>query len=338
MATNFMELMMQNPDGMQVINDQGILSMAMPDPATGGLVFKDGKQVNQVNPGAVMKTANDGQTTLMAPNFPNQMADNQNRKKASLFDKFRSLPPDVLMRAGGAMLGAKDFTSGMQAAGNQYADFFKTQTPQAKLDRALDIMQKVENINKTNQKSIKAQEDKVMMVGDLQQKFSQYGDALKLLEVNPDSVGLSFNPATIIRDWLNFDIDAIRGDPKAQIRAKLQTLKIDETLLKTARTKGAISNTEMAIFMSDQPKFSYAKDYWNGWLVDRQKALGEVIRRLETGETVPLDQRPTDEDYAKLFKSEDTWLGGLTDTLGGMFSGGSNQATESMNEADKFID
>ena len=29
----------------------------------------------------------------------------------------------------------------------------KTQTPQAKLDRALDVMQKVENINKTNQKS-----------------------------------------------------------------------------------------------------------------------------------------------------------------------------------------
>ena len=53
------------------------------------------------------------------------------------------------------MLGAKDFTSGMQATGNQYADFFKTQTPQAKLDRALDVMQKVENINKTNQKSKK---------------------------------------------------------------------------------------------------------------------------------------------------------------------------------------
>ena len=82
-------------------------------------------------------------------------------------------------------------------------------------------------IYNSNQKSIKAQQDKVMMVGDLQQKFSQYGDALKLLEVNPDSVGLSFNPATIIRDWLNFDIDAIRGDPKAQIRAKLQTLKND---------------------------------------------------------------------------------------------------------------
>ena len=43
----------------------------------------------------------------------------------------------------------------MQAAGNQYADFFKTQTPQAKLDRALDVMQNVENINKTNQKSKK---------------------------------------------------------------------------------------------------------------------------------------------------------------------------------------
>ena len=29
MATNFMELMMQNPDGLQLINDQGVLSMAM---------------------------------------------------------------------------------------------------------------------------------------------------------------------------------------------------------------------------------------------------------------------------------------------------------------------
>ena len=28
----------------EVINDQGVLSMAMTDPATGGLIFKDGKR------------------------------------------------------------------------------------------------------------------------------------------------------------------------------------------------------------------------------------------------------------------------------------------------------
>ena len=75
------------------------------------------------------------------------------------------------MRAGAATLGAKNLLEGLGITGNQYADFFKTQTPQAKLDRALDVMQKVENINKTNQKSIKAQEDKVIWLETFNRNF-----------------------------------------------------------------------------------------------------------------------------------------------------------------------
>ena len=47
------------------------------------------------------------------------------------------------MRARVATLGAKNLPEGLASSGNQYRDFFKTQTPQAKLDRALDVMQRL---------------------------------------------------------------------------------------------------------------------------------------------------------------------------------------------------
>ena len=100
---------------------------------------------------------------------------------------------------------------------------------------------------------------------------NQFKQASELLNANPEAVGLGFN--TILRDLTGIDLAGFTDDPRAGIRSQLQTLKISETLLNTAKTKGAISNAEMNIFMSDQPKFSYSNAQWQTWLRKDKKLL-----------------------------------------------------------------
>ena len=77
----------------------------------------------------------------------NQPKSEGNRKKASLFERFNSLPAGVKMRVGSAMLGADDFTSGMSEAGKVFADYQDTQTPEAKVKSALDLYEQLNDIN-----------------------------------------------------------------------------------------------------------------------------------------------------------------------------------------------
>ena len=44
--------------------------------------------------------------------------------------------------------------------------------------------------------------------------------------------------------------DNIVGNPEASARLLLKKLRVDDTLLSVAQTKGAISNKEMDLFMS----------------------------------------------------------------------------------------
>jgi hypothetical protein len=76
-------------------------------------------------------------------------------------------------------------------------------------------------------------------------------------------------------------IDAITGDPLATTRLLLQKLKVDDTLLRVAQTKGAISNAEMNLFMSPAPKVGFHDEAtWTKWINDRKQALQKIKARL----------------------------------------------------------
>ena len=333
---SILQQLMQNPKGMRLIDTDGMLSIGTIEPNSGAIQMQGGKKVNMVSPSAVLIEGGEGGATLkgQAGFVGTNLASSQNRKKASLFDKFKSLPPDVLMRAGGAMLGADDFTSGMQAAGNQYADYFKTQTPQAKLDRALDIYDRVNKINKLNRDANKKVNDQQQLIANFTSVGNQFTKMSDMLNQNPNAVGIGL--ATILRDATGIDIAGFGDDPKAGIRSQLQTLKISEQLLNAAKTKGAISNAEMTIFASDQPKFSYSNDQWQVWLKARQQAINDILRRLDAGEVVAISDRPSDEAIKNLVKQEDSWIDGLT---GSLFSGSSKSTVniQEFNDADAVL-
>ena len=58
------------------------------------------------------------------------------------------------------------------------------------------------------------------------------------------------------------------ADKLAQLK-QLTEVKVDETLLNTARTKGAISNQEMELFQKPIPADYANKDVWKAWLNNR---------------------------------------------------------------------
>ena len=76
-------------------------------------------------------------------------------------------------------------------------------------------------------------------------------------------------------------LDSMTGDPKATTRLLLQKLKVDDTLLRIAQTKGAISNKEMDLFMSPAPKVGFDnEEIWKTWINERKVALQRIKSRL----------------------------------------------------------
>ena len=66
----------------------------------------------------------------------------------------------------------------------------------------------------------------------------------------------------------------------------LMDLKVDATLLKTAQTKGAISDSEMKLFQQPTPSIDDQETVWIEWIKKRQEALRKVRERLAGGTTV----------------------------------------------------
>ena len=62
-------------------------------------------------------------------------------------------------------------------------------------------------------------------------------------------------------------------------------LKVDATLLKTAQTKEAISDSEMKLFNSQLLRDDQ-ETVWIAWIKERQEALRKVRQRLAGGTTV----------------------------------------------------
>ena len=72
----------------------------------------------------------------------------------------------------------------------------------------------------------------------------------------------------------------------------LQKLKVDDTLLRIAQTKGAISNKEMDLFMSPAPSVGLDQEnIWADWINERKDALQRIKARLTGGMQVVPNQQ-----------------------------------------------
>ena len=99
--------------------------------------------------------------------------------------------------------------------------------------------------------------------------------------------------------------DNFAGNPEAAGRLLLQKLKVDDTLLRVAQTKGAISNKEMDLFMSPSPSNFSDEKVWIKWIKDRKAAIQRVRQRLASGTTVDPSQQAS-VDQVNMFSSTQT--------------------------------
>ena len=129
---------------------------------------------------------------------------------------------------------------------------------------------------KANAKQIRADQD---YLGNIDQSL---GDMDKALAGLKSVDGNIFTGVTGLWDGtVGSFLDSMTGDPKATTRLLLQKLKVDDTLLRIAQTKGAISNKEMDLFMSPAPKVGFDnEEIWKTWINERKVALQRIKSRL----------------------------------------------------------
>ncbi len=82
------------------------------------------------------------------------------------------------------------------------------------------------------------------------------------------------------------DSSGMLNPERAAFRVQLQKLIVDETLLQTAKTKGAISDSEMALFKSGVPNMAMDEGVWKAWISARMENIREMQARMQSGTRV----------------------------------------------------
>jgi len=191
-----------------------------------------------------------------------------------------------LMRMGMAGMGASNQGPMAQfsAMGDMYGqmmdynraremDEYAIQEAQAiEQQRRLDLQRKME------QEQTKDNEPDVEGAAKALVNLQTAQDVLQGFDDFNDVVGWK---SMFARKW-----DQMTDNKRENIRLKIETLKVDRVLANIAQTKGAISEREMDIFMSDQPSWVAGEEIWRNWINDYIAALRVMHTNLANGTTV----------------------------------------------------
>jgi len=191
-----------------------------------------------------------------------------------------------LMRIGGNMIGASadGGLAALNAGTNTYGDImdynrardmdeYAIQEAQAlEQQRRLDLQRKME------QEQTKDNEPDVEGAAKALVNLQTAQDVLQGFDDFNDVVGWK---SMFARKW-----DQMTDNKRENIRLKIETLKVDRVLANIAQTKGAISEREMDIFMSDQPSWVAGEEIWRNWINDYIAALRVMHTNLANGTTV----------------------------------------------------
>ena len=209
---------------------------------------------------------------VLNSNFLSQPAATEKRRDRQDLSKGVRYPEDIdlnemLIRIGGAGLANSQLGGNRQIADAtaMYGNIMDYNRGQALAKYKVDMA----NAKKTA-KQARADQD---YLGTIDQSLGDMDRAL---------AGISSGGVTglfdgTIKAWW----DSLRGNPEAKTRLLLQKLKVDDTLLRIAQTKGAISNKEMDLFMSPAPSVGLDQEnIWAEWINERKVALQRIKARL----------------------------------------------------------
>jgi hypothetical protein len=172
-----------------------------------------------------------------------------------------------LIAAGAAMQGASHLggNAAMAAAGQAYNDLAQSDMDRQDAYAAAQAESMQENMDLLNQYDAQDQN-----YTNILQQFDKFEDTLM------DATGLfDGTVGSMIDKYTMF------GNPEREaFRYQLRQTIVDNTLLNTAQTKGAISDREMALFQSGVPSLRDNAATWRAWIKARQANLRQIKYRL----------------------------------------------------------
>jgi hypothetical protein len=83
---------------------------------------------------------------------------------------------------------------------------------------------------------------------------------------------------TIMKYW-----DRARGNPESNLRLRMEEQRVNAALTMVEKTKGAISNREMDLFLSPMPKITDGEGLWIDWLTMQRNVAARMNEIAEGG-------------------------------------------------------
>lgn len=174
-----------------------------------------------------------------------------------------------LIRMGAAMQGASHLgrNQAMAAMGQEYGN----------IEAADQRQQQLQEQALLKHQAAQAKEAAAFDEGIMEYEFAitemdrLYGDVLA------GGDDLTGPVAGTIGAW----IDTLKGNPEAYTRLAMDQFKVDEILKSVAKTKGAISDREMATFERPMPSMAADEKTWLDWIWAKRQVATRVLGRLK---------------------------------------------------------
>jgi hypothetical protein len=157
---------------------------------------------------------------------------------------------------------------------NRQADMERMQIEEA---RILEEQRRQDLLRKMNATQAKAKKGDAESAAKALVALQNAQDVLDGFDRRDNVVGWG---SFFVRGW-----DKLTGDERENLRLKIETMKVDRVLANIAQTKGAISEKEMDIFMSDQPSWFDGEEIWRKWITDYMAAIRVMHTNLANGTT-----------------------------------------------------
>lgn len=207
--------------------------------------------------------------------------ENDRKRDRTTFGEFLANRPGVsdrLIRMGSAMQAAspRGLNAALAAMGQEYANVNADQRAQDQLEAQAQL--------KAQQKATEQANANQELNDQFESQIFKYDKALEDFELYQNVTGLY--DGTLGAFFEETNTLGMGNARKAAFRRRLQKIIVDETLLNTANTKGAISDKEMALFKSAVPSLQASEEAWVEWLKARRSNLIELQGRLRNGVTV----------------------------------------------------
>jgi hypothetical protein len=226
---------------------------------------------------------------------------------------------EMLIRTGGAITGASGdgALAAIGAGTNAYGG-------------VMDENRRLEQVQYENdQKEYQAEEDR-----KIQRMAARGGSAAAIKAAKEDEDMLLGNTAKVkIYDSLIDDLalagdnvtgmwdgiggkflDNATGHPNANLRLRMQDVRVDAALAKVAQTKGAISDREMSLFLSPMPTMTSSEEVWIDWMT-MQRNVTQILNdrmsgktKVETGSDLSSDLQAYANKYPDQRTTTDTLL------------------------------